>query len=361
MKIIQKLLVVLCVCMLIASAPLFPAQAVESNAPTVTVSYHNLVFGNQVYILYAVDVTNTDEQVEPFMEFRRSATGAFESAVRPLAYRTLGNGDEKPYYVFAYTKLTAKEMADVVYARAGVTVGNETYYSEEDDFSICEYAAYQLGVMPGHAETTNGKLKEMLISMLDYGTKAQLYFGYRTDCLAKDVYLTFGHTEEEKVATPGLEYRANSDGTVTVTGYNEDGDATDIVIASKNEKGETVTAIAPRAFENRNIKSVYIAGSVQIVGEEAFSGCSELTSVTIAEGVKSLGQKAFEGCRSLARVDLPVSVSEIKPCAFNCNGNLTIYYKGTKTQIEDLFQNNPDWDNYEKPTVILSDGSEYGY
>lgn len=361
MKIIQKLLVVLCVCMLIASAPLFPAQAVESNAPTVTVSYHNLVFGNQVYILYAVDVTNTDEQVEPFMEFRRSATGAFESAVRPLAYRTLGNGDEKPYYVFAYTKLTAKEMADVVYARAGVTVGGKTYYSEEDDFSICEYAAYQLGVMPGYNGTTNGKLKEMLISMLDYGTKAQLYFGYRTDCLANNFYLTFGHTEEEKVATPGLKYQSNGDGTATVLKY--EGNATDIVIASKNEQGETVTAIASNAFAETEIEiqSIYIAGSVRTIGDSAFSRLKSLTSVTIAEGVQSIGEKAFEGCRSLARVDLPVSVTEIKTCAFNCNGNLTIYYKGTKTQIEVLFQNNPNWDNCEKPTVILSDGSEYGY
>ena len=361
MKIIQKLLVVLCVCMLIASAPLFPAQAVESNAPTVTVSYHNLVFGNQVYILYAVDVANADAGVEPFMEFKRNSTDAFGSAVTPLAYRSLGNADEKSYYVFAYTNLTAKEMADVVYARAGVTVGGETYYSEEDDFSICEYAAYQLGVMPGHSGTANDKLEEMLISMLDYGTKAQLYFNYRPNCLSKDFYLTFGHTEEEKVATPGLIYDPNGDGTVTVTGYIEDGDATDIVIASKNEKGETVTAIAPNAFENRNIKSVYIAGSVKSIGTEAFLKCKELTSVTLAEGVQSIGDKAFYECRDLTNIYFPVSLKTLGDSLFTSLENLTVAYGGTREQLTNLFEANPKWnlncDGNVKAT--LSDGSQY--
>lgn len=359
MKTIRKLLFVLCACVLLAAVPAVPAQAADDTAPAVTISYHNLVFGNQVYILYAVDVTNTDEQVEPFMEFRRSATGAFESAVRPIAYRTLGNGDEKSYYVFAYTKLTAKEMADVVYARAGVTVGSETYYSEEDDFSICEYAAYQLGVMQEHVGTTNDKLKEMLISMLDYGTKAQHYFGYRTDCLANNFYLTFGHTEEEKVATPGLTYGQNGDGTVTVTGY--EGNAVDVVIAPKDPSGAKVTAIAANAFSETEteIQSVYIAGSVQTIGEGAFGRLRSLTSVTIEDGVKEIGSKAFESCSALKEVRLPASIEKMGSGSFTQNDELVIYYNGTQAQLETLIANSANWSNGDRITIILSDNREY--
>lgn len=359
MKTIRKLLLVLCVCVLLAAIPTVPAQAADDMTPTVTISYHNLVFGNQVYILYAVDVTNTDEQVEPFMEFKRSATDAFGSPVRSTAYRTLGNGDEKSYYVFAYTKLTAKEMADVVYARAGVTVGNETYYSEEDDFSICEYAAYQLGVMPGHTGTTNDKLKEMLISMLDYGTKAQHYFSYRTDRLANDFYLTFGSDADEKTASPGLTYAQNGDGTVTVTGY--EGDAVDVVIAPKDPSGAKVTAIAANAFTETEtkIQSVYIAGSVQTIGESAFLRLKSLTSVTIAEGVKEIGAKVFESCSALKEVRLPASIEKMGSGSFPANEDLVLYYNGTQEQMKTLIANSASWSNGDKITIILSDNREY--
>ena len=56
--------------------------------------------------------------------------------------------------------------------------------------------------------------------------------------------------------------------------------------------------------------------SVTSIGNEAFSGCSGLTSVTIGNSVTSIGYLAFSGCRGLTSVTIPNSVTEIGSSAF---------------------------------------------
>ena len=214
-----RIVSLLCICCLLLSLPLVPVSGDDGTEPVVTIAFHNLAFANQVYILYAVDVANAGtEDVKPFMQFWKaepdlSSNPAPDIRVEYLDYRSLKNvGDGKKYYVFVYTDLTARQMADVIYARAGVTVGDKTYYSELDDYSICEYAARQLGIIPGYSASSDEKLKDMLVSMLNYGTKAQLYFNYRTGCLANEFYLTFGG--ESLVPTNGIKYEPQDDGMV---------------------------------------------------------------------------------------------------------------------------------------------------
>jgi hypothetical protein len=50
-------------------------------------------------------------------------------------------------------------------------------------------------------------------------------------------------------------------------------------------------------------------GSVTIIGNGAFSGCSYLTSVTIPDSVTSIGNCAFSGCIGLTSVTIPNSVT----------------------------------------------------
>ena len=69
---------------------------------------------------------------------------------------------------------------------------------------------------------------------------------------------------------------------------------------------EGVTSISCRVFQNSKAKSVVIPESVTSIGDEAFRGCSSLTSVTIPKSVTSIGKGAFLGCSSLRTV----SVSE---------------------------------------------------
>ena len=42
-----------------------------------------------------------------------------------------------------------------------------------------------------------------------------------------------------------------------------------------------------------------VAYRVTSIGEQAFYGCSSLTSIVIPDGVTSIGDSAFEGCSSL--------------------------------------------------------------
>ena len=57
--------------------------------------------------------------------------------------------------------------------------------------------------------------------------------------------------------------------------------------------------------------------SVTSLGNNAFWGCSGLTSVTIPNSVTSIGDKAFYYCRGLTSVTIPNSVTSIGKSAFS--------------------------------------------
>lgn len=312
-----------CSSLIVAEAP--------NASVSVSIAYHNLAFEDRVFLLYAVKVTGADESIQPFMEFTKEDEKAV--TVTPYDYNFLPNGDDNQYHLFAFTDLDAREMTDIVTAIAGVTVDNKTYYSASDTYSICEYAACQLGVMPGRPGTENETLKDLLVAMLDYGTKAQIHFNYRTDRLANRHYLSFA--DVGRTPTEGIKYRDNGDGTATVTGY--EGDEKNIVIASKTDEGLTVTAIADEAFLNN----------------------TSIETVDIPNTVKVIGQKAFYGCASLKKVMIPATLETFGEHIFSYSEMLEIHFGGTKAQWETLTAKNPEWYNDDKLTIILSDGSLY--
>ena len=53
-----------------------------------------------------------------------------------------------------------------------------------------------------------------------------------------------------------------------------------------------------------------IGNGMTSIGEEAFIGCTGLTSVTIPEGVTSIGKNAFGDCSALTTVTLPKGVKK---------------------------------------------------
>ena len=68
------------------------------------------------------------------------------------------------------------------------------------------------------------------------------------------------------------------------------------------------------------------AYSVTSIGEEAFRGCSDLTSVTIGNSVTSIGKNAFRGCSDLTSVTIGNSVASIGNYAFyECSGLTSVH------------------------------------
>jgi len=83
-----------------------------------------------------------------------------------------------------------------------------------------------------------------------------------------------------------------------------------------------VTRIEWRVFYGcSRLTSVTISSGVTSIGDQAFYGCSGLARVTIPSGVTSIGDQAFYGCSGLARVTIPSSVTSIGAQAFyGCSG-----------------------------------------
>ena len=70
-------------------------------------------------------------------------------------------------------------------------------------------------------------------------------------------------------------------------------------------------------------KNSIIPNSVTLIGDRAFSDCSELTSIDIPNSVTSIGFAAFDGCSSLTSIEIPNSVTSIGNYAFDGCSDLT--------------------------------------
>jgi hypothetical protein len=64
---------------------------------------------------------------------------------------------------------------------------------------------------------------------------------------------------------------------------------------------------------------------VTVIGEEAFSGLSNLTSVEIPGTVTTIAEKAFSACSSLTAVTIPASVTSIEAGAFSACSSLNAF------------------------------------
>ena len=112
------------------------------------------------------------------------------------------------------------------------------------------------------------------------------------------------------------------DGSVTSIGDNAFCGCTGLTsIAIPN----SVDSIGDDAFCCTGLTSITIPDSVKSIGDYAFSGCTGLTSITIPDSVKSIGNSAFAGCENLIMITIPDSVDSIGDNAFcGCTGLTSI-------------------------------------
>ncbi len=65
------------------------------------------------------------------------------------------------------------------------------------------------------------------------------------------------------------------------------------------------------------VKTVIILDGITDIGDDAFSGCSSLTSITIPENVTGIGRFAFYGCVKMPEIIIPYGVTDIGMNAFS--------------------------------------------
>ena len=121
--------------------------------------------------------------------------------------------------------------------------------------------------------------------------------------------------------------------------FNGCGGLTTIVV----EKGNTVydsrdncNAIIKTATNTLiyGCQNTIIPNSVTTIGNDAFSGCTSLTSITIPYSVTSIGSSAFGECYSLTSIEIPNSVETIGEYAFyGCSGLTSVTIPNSVTSI----------------------------
>lgn len=216
---------------------------------------------------------------------------------------TIQQEDWKKYsgslYYFSFNGIAAKEMADtitaVVYDSDGeaVTIDFVT--------SLREYCMKLL-----NREDSNAELKTLCVDMLNYGTAAQVYFGYNTDDLANSMltsaqaaYATKdADVTGEMVLEPGVGYAGTS---MTLTSqlqlnvffYKEDITNAAYAIATFTDHAGNAKEQRIEAFHvfNSNLKYVAITGMAaadcaQVVTLKLYDSQGNVISTTV-ESVES--------------------------------------------------------------------------
>lgn len=129
-------------------------------------------------------------------------------------------------------------------------------------------------------------------------------FGGVSICYAEE-------TDPQDFFTDGFKCVVNSDGprTYTIVGY-ESTIYTNIIPDVID--GFTITRIGDGAFKGmpQFTGKIDLPDTIISIGNEAFSGCTNITSIILGSNIKTIGDNAFSECASLENIDLK-SVQEI--------------------------------------------------
>ena len=98
-----------------------------------------------------------------------------------------------------------------------------------------------------------------------------------------------------------------------------------------------ITTIGDNAFQGcTSLTTVVIPDSVTTIGIAAFDGCISLTTIAIPDSVTTIGEDAFYGCTLLTTIVIPDSVTEIRQGAFaDCTSLTTVVIPDSVTAIRE--------------------------
>lgn len=157
-------------------------------------------------------------------------------------------------------------------------------------------------------------------------------------------------TSNQKTNTSGLIFESNGDGTCLLVSLKDYSDS-ELEIPEESPEGDTVTSIAPSAFEDCDtLETIIIPSTVKKIGTGAFNGCSSLAAFDVDSantkfcsvgGVLFSKDKTTLVCYPASKVGksylLSTNVHTISAYAFDGVDNLEkILYSGSKTKFSDI-------------------------
>ena len=91
----------------------------------------------------------------------------------------------------------------------------------------------------------------------------------------------------------------------------------------------TVTEIGKSAFCYTGIVEMVVPDAVQYIGDEAFLGCSRLSSITLPSHLVGISAGLFQDCTALHSITIPQSVICIFSNAFKQSGVASVTFEGS--------------------------------
>lgn len=88
------------------------------------------------------------------------------------------------------------------------------------------------------------------------------------------------------------------------------------IIFSNRHNNLPVKQIMPRSFAECEVQEAVMTDGIEVIGEGAFTGCSDMKQVIFPMTLKELGDNAFSGCRNLITAALPEGLEQIGRFAF---------------------------------------------
>jgi hypothetical protein len=144
--------------------------------PSIQIS-HSLNLASDISVNFVVPTTDLAQYDSYYMECT-----LYDGTVAEIQPVSGGS-----FCYFTLTGLTAINMNDEIRARLYMTKDGQDYVSQEDRYSIAQYAYSQL-----NKTGIDESLKVLCADLLRYGAKAQIFKEYRTDSLA-DAHMTAAH------------------------------------------------------------------------------------------------------------------------------------------------------------------------
>ena len=120
-----------------------------------------------------------------------------------------------------------------------------------------------------------------------------------------------------------------ADNVINAPNGSIEGDFVFDVVSGKN------TLVAYLGKDEALILPADYRGEDYVIGENAFSGNTSITSIEIPSSVTSIGDSAFEGCSGLTSIKIPSSVTSIGNSAFYDCVNLKTVINGSDLTFEE--------------------------